>query len=99
MSTLNISKQDFVENRNINRVEIALNTEKSMARYLEIYQSLYKRAPSELRDLGEQWVLVNGARMTVQELNDLTDQLQRELQQEQARKRNLVKRLLTWFSN
>ena len=76
-----------------------MNTEKAMARYLEIYQSLYKRAPSELRDLGGQWVLVNGARMTVQELSDLTEQLQRELQQEQARKRNLVKRLLTWFSN
>ena len=96
MALLNVSKQEFSR---IDGVEIILNTEKSMARYLEIYQSLYKRAPSELRDLGGQWVLVNGARMTVQELNDLTDQLQRELQQEQARKRNLVKRLLTWFSN
>ncbi|HVO71978.1 MAG TPA: hypothetical protein VMT24_18140 [Aggregatilineaceae bacterium] len=70
-----------------------------MERYLDIYQSLYKRAPSELRDLGGQWILVNGARMTVQELDDLTNQLHRELQQEQARKRNLVKRLLAWFSN
>jgi hypothetical protein len=85
----------------INRVleGSALNTEKSMARYLEIYQSLYHRAPSELRDLGGEWVLVNGARMTLVELEQLTDQLNRELQQEQARKRNLVKRLLTWFGN
>ncbi len=71
--------------------------EMAMARYLQIYQSLYKRAPTELRDLGGNWVLVNGARMTIDELKQLTEQLQRELQQEQIRKKNLVKRLLNWF--
>jgi predicted DNA-binding protein (UPF0251 family) len=76
-----------------------LNIEKAMARYLEIYQSLYKRAPAELRDLGGDWVLVNGARMTIEELEQLTLQLQRELQQEQARKKNIVRRLMNWFSN
>ncbi len=76
-----------------------MNTEKSMAQYLEIYQSLYRRTPSELRDLGGDWVLVNGARMTLQELEQLTEQLQREFQQEKARKRNLVKRLMTWFGD
>ncbi len=74
-----------------------VNTEKAMAQYLEVYQSLYRRAPSELRDLGSDWVLVNGARMSLAELQQLTEQLQRELQQEQIRKRNVVKRLLTWF--
>jgi hypothetical protein len=74
-----------------------MNVENAMARYNDVYQSLYKRSPSELRDLGGGWVLVNGARMTVDELRQLTEQLHRELQQEQARKRNLVKRLLTWF--
>jgi len=76
-----------------------VNTENAMAKYLEIYQSLYRRAPSELRDLGGDWVLVNGARMSLIELQQLTDQLQRELQEEKNRKRGLVKRLLTWFSN
>ena len=76
-----------------------MNTENVMAKYLEIYQSLYRRAPSELRDLGGDWVLVNGARMSIIELEQLTDQLQRELQEEKSRKRGLVKRLLTWFSN
>ena len=76
-----------------------MNTEKSMAQYMEIYQSLYRRTPSELRDLGGDWVLVNGARMTLQELEQLTEQLQREFQQEKARKRNLVKRLMTWFGD
>ena len=68
-----------------------------MAQYLQVYQSLYRRAPSELRDLGGDWVLVNGARMTLIELQQLTTQLQLELKEEQTRKRNLVKRLLTWF--
>lgn len=75
------------------------NAEKAMARYAEVYKVLYRRSPSELRDLGGEWVLVNGARMTVPELEQLTGQLQRELQQEQARKRNIVKRLLGWFSS
>jgi len=74
-----------------------MSVESAMARYQEIYKSLYKRVPSELRELGGDWVLVNGARMTVEELKQLTEQLHRELQQEQARKRNLVKRLLNWF--
>ncbi len=76
-----------------------MNVEKAMARYLEIYQALYRRTPSELRDLGSNWVLVNGARMTVEELDMLTEQLQKELQQEQSRRRNIVKRLLNWFSS
>ncbi len=76
-----------------------MNTEKAMARYLEIYQSLYRRTPTELRDLGGDWVLVNGARMTLIELEQLTAQLQRELQEEQMRKRSLVKRLLNWFGS
>jgi hypothetical protein len=76
-----------------------VNTENAMARYMDIYRSLYRRTPSELRDLGGNWVLVNGARMTVEELEQLTEQLRRELHQEQARKRGLVRRLLNWFSS
>jgi len=74
-----------------------MDVENAMARYLDIYQALYKRPPTELRDLGDDWVIVNGARMTVDELKVLTDQLIAELQQEKARKRSLVKRLLNWF--
>ncbi len=76
-----------------------MNVERAMANYVEVYQALYRKTPSELRDLGDEWVLVNGARMTVRELEQLTGQLQRELQQERARKRGLVKRLLGWFGS
>jgi hypothetical protein len=75
-----------------------LNSERIMARYLEIYQSLYRRAPSELRDLGNNWVLVNGARMTLQELEQLTEQLHHEFLLERERKRSVLKRLVGWFA-
>ncbi len=76
-----------------------VNTDRTMAAYVEVYAALYRRSPSELRDLGNGWVLVNGARMTVRELEQLTTQLQYELQQERARKRSLVQRLLGWFQS
>ena len=75
-----------------------INSERAMAQYLQIYQSLYRRAPSELRDLGNSWVLVNGARMTVEELEQLTEQLHREFLAERERKRGVLKRLVGWFA-
>ena len=77
---------------------VNINSERAMARYLEVYQSLYRRAPSELRDLGNNWVLVNGARMTTDELEQLTEQLHRELMTERERKRSMLKRLVGWFA-
>jgi hypothetical protein len=75
-----------------------MNTDQAMNRYLVIYQSLFRRMPRELRDLGGNWVLVNGARMSVEELEQISDQLQHELWQEQHRRRGIVNRLLKWFS-
>ena len=54
-----------------------MKVDKAMARYLDIYQKLYQRAPRELRDLGKDWVLVNGARMSVDQLESLTGEPQR----------------------
>jgi hypothetical protein len=75
-----------------------MRVEKTMARYLEIYLALYQRAPKELRHLGEDWVLVNGARMHVDELEHLTDELCQEYNQALANKRGIVQKLLGWFS-
>jgi hypothetical protein len=72
--------------------------EKAMLRYLGVYQSLYCRTPKELRHLGNNWVLVNGARMNVEELENLTHELNREYQQVISDKRSIVKKLLNWFS-
>jgi hypothetical protein len=75
-----------------------MTTPEIMNEYQKTYVSLYRRSPSELRDLGENWVLVNGARMTTLELHQLTQQLKLELEEMRAAKRSVVKRLLSWFS-
>ncbi len=75
-----------------------MRVEKAMAQYLQVYLSLYQRKPRELRDLGNNWVLVNGARMSVEELENLTSELNREYQQVLFNKRSVVKKLLNWFS-
>lgn len=75
-----------------------MRVEKAMAQYLQVYLSLYQRKPKDLRDLGNNWVLVNGARMSVEELENLTSELNREYQQVLVNKRGVVKKLLNWFS-
>lgn len=79
-------------------MEINYRVEKAMARYQNVYLSLYQRTPRELRDLGNNWVLVNGARMSVDELENLARELQKEYEQVLANKRSIVKKLLNWFS-
>lgn len=74
-----------------------METERAMVQYTEIYQALYKRNPRDLRDLGSGWIQVNGAKMSIAEFEHLTGQLQRELQEEKARRRGLVGKLLKFF--
>jgi len=71
--------------------------EKAMMYYAEAYQKLYDRRPKDLRALDNGWVVVNGARMRVSELEYLTLQLQREFNQGRDQRRSVVTRLLKWF--
>ncbi|HLV34346.1 MAG TPA: hypothetical protein VKY59_04490 [Spirillospora sp.] len=48
--------------------------------------------------LGGDWVIVNGARMRVRELEYLTRQLQYEYSRQHAARRSVVQRLIGWFS-
>lgn len=75
--------------QNINRV---------MLQYVEAYEQLYQRRPRDLRAVDEEWVIVNGARMRFTELDNLTKQLQLEYKQTMSNKRNLVGRLIKWFT-
>jgi hypothetical protein len=68
-----------------------------LVHYAEAYIKLYNRRPKELRPLENGWVLVNGARMRLNELEYLTIQLQRELNQGIEQRRSVVNRLLSWF--
>jgi hypothetical protein len=74
-----------------------VSSEQAMIHYAEAYQKLYKRMPKDLRALDNNWVVVNGARMRVTELEYLTKQLQQEYTQSLAERRGLVNRLLKWF--
>lgn len=65
--------------------------------YVEAYQKLYNRKPKDLRPLENGWVIVNGARMRLSELQFLTAQLQHEYNQGIAERRSVVNRLLSWF--
>ncbi len=77
--------------------EMNLNAAGAIVRYRQVYSRLYQREPRELRDLGGGWVLVNGARMRVVELEKLTEQMQIEYRQVAAHRRNIVQRLIAWL--
>lgn len=68
-----------------------------MQRYVEIYRKLHNRTPQDLRTLDAEWVVVNGARMRVSELEFVITQLQKEYQQLISQKRGLVSRLIKLF--
>lgn len=74
-----------------------LSSEKALMRYSEAYQRLYNRKPKDLRTLEQGWVIVNGARMRVTELEYLTAQLQTEYRQGLEQRRSIVHRLLKFF--
>lgn len=74
-----------------------LSSETVMSHYAEAYQKLYHRVPRDLRALDNDWVIVNGARMRVTELEYLTQQLQLEYRQGLAQKRSILDRLIKWF--
>ena len=73
------------------------STERLLYQYLEAYRKLYNRRPAELRVLDEDWVVVNGARMRMTELEYLTNQLQMEYLQVLGQRRSLVSRLINWL--
>lgn len=74
-----------------------ISSEKALLRYSEAYQLLYNRKPKDLRTLENGWVIVNGARMRVMELEYLTAQLQTEYRQGLEQRRSVVQRLLRFF--
>ena len=74
-----------------------VSSEQAMISYAEAYERLYKRTPRDLRAIDGNWVVVNGARMSVTELEYLTQQLQLEYRQGIADRRGVVARLIKWF--
>lgn len=71
--------------------------EKVVKHYTEAYQKLYQRTPRDLRILDHEWIIVNGARMRLTELEYLTRQLMQEYQQGMDERRGIITRLIKWF--
>lgn len=71
--------------------------EEVVAYYTKAYQKLYNRTPSDLEVLDQDWVVVNGARMRVSELEYLTHRLQQEYAQGLEERRSVLTRLVKWF--
>lgn len=72
-------------------------SEKVILRYAEAYQKLYKRIPKDLRAIDNDWVIVNGARMRVSELEYLTKQLLLEYRQGLTERKSVINRLVKWL--
>ena len=74
------------------------STNQIIQHYKQAYQQLYKRTPSEIQILANDWLIVNGARMQANELQFLTIQLRREIDRESvAQRRQTIRKLLNWF--
>jgi hypothetical protein len=79
------------------QVAMEISAERALTGYAEAYHQLYNRTPNDLHAVDNDWVVVNGARMRVNELEYVTRQLQQEYTQGIAHKKSMVLRLLNWF--
>jgi hypothetical protein len=77
---------------------MALEAEKVMQNYLDAYKKLYSRMPQDLRAIDPEWIIVNGARMRLSELEYLTQQMRLEYEQIRNQRKNLVGKLVKWFT-
>lgn len=77
--------------------QIMEQSEKVLMNYVEAYQKLYNRVPKDLEAVDHEWVIVNGAKMRIVELEYLTNQLWQEYHQGLEQKRSVVNRLLSWL--
>lgn len=69
-----------------------------LSHYANAYQQLYKKTPSDLRLIENNWVVVNGARMRLNELEYLALQLQKEHEQQGVQRRGVMHRVIGWLT-
>lgn len=74
-------------------------TDHVLSSYAEAYHKLYKRHPRELHRIDDDWVLVNGVRISTIELDQMTRQLREEYAQSVAKRRGIAARLINWFKS
>ncbi len=77
---------------------MVLESERVMQNYVDAYNRLYNRVPQDIRALDKEWVIVNGARMRLGELEYLTQQMQLEYQQVRDERKTVLSKLIKWFT-
>ena len=76
----------------------ATQPQQSLTHFQQAYQQLYKKSPRDLIMLENDWVLVNGARIHVTQLDYMTQQLQTEYRQQLLQRRSVVNKLIGWLN-
>lgn len=78
-------------------MNVESSAERAIARYSAAYRALYGRSPRELCPDREGWVIVNGARVRVRELESLAAQLEADYADTRVHRRVVISRLVTWL--
>lgn len=74
-----------------------VNTETAIMRFTDAYTKLFKRNPQDLYALDNNWIVVNGARFQVVELEFLSAHMELQYKLVQEQKRGLIHRLIRWL--
>lgn len=69
----------------------------TIERYIELYRKLYNREPKGLRQINNDFVIINEMQLRMQDLELLTRQLEKEYKAQQEKKRSTILRLVGWF--
>lgn len=76
---------------------MAQDTEQVMREYVDLYTKLYSRVPQDVRALDKEWVIVNGARMRLTELEYLIQRMTQEYQTVKDERRGVLQKMIKWF--
>lgn len=74
-----------------------ISTETAIMRFTDAYTKLFKRNPQDLYALDNNWIVVNGARFQVIELEFLSAHMELQYKLVQEQKRGLIHRLIRWL--
>ena len=77
------------------RMQISADT--AMSRFTSAYVKLFKRMPQDLHVIDGNWILVNGARFQIVELEFLSAHMELQYKLVQQQKRGLINRLVRWL--
>ena len=74
-----------------------ISTETAIMRFSDAYLKLFRRMPQDLHALDSNWIVVNGARFQVVELEFLSAHMELQYKLVQQQRRGLVHRLIRWL--